>query len=294
MFKYTLFFLFLCPLSGIHTGCFATISELREEKAARRAVEERLALFKREVRRKLALYESSRRQEIPKLRAEIARARMQLALVRKANRNLSTVVKRGQGGVEEMFSTLQSLQQKFQTSLKQIEELQRQNQEILQKQPNQDKFFQELRLKYEALLKNQKALAELAVPAKLFARGRDAYKARSYGRALQIFQTFVSRFGNHGLADNAYLYIGDVYRKKGQTNPAINAYNAILRKYPAGSEVPRALYRLGLIHYRRGLCRVGRKYFRRLTRFARQEPALARDARRFNRGWRRYCKRSRR
>lgn len=281
----------LLLLCGFFTsGCFATYSELQKERKLREALEDDLKIFKKEQRAFRDKIEAVHAQERSKMAAEIARLQAENAKTLRTLEKLDGQVKTGQGGVAEMFTTLQALQTNFQKSLGQVEELQQQIRDMLQKQPDQDKRYEEVQKKYEELLKNQKSLAEQAIPAKLFARGRDAYKAEKYDEAMEVFKTFAQQFGSHPLADNAWLYIGDIHRKRDAINDAILAYTKIIQTYPNESEAPNALFRLGLLHYKRGLCRQGKKYFQQLMRFRRQEAKLAAEAEKFFRGSAKLCK----
>jgi TolA-binding protein len=273
------------------TGCFATVSELKREKSEREALEAQFGQFKKEQRSRLTKLEEQAQKQQAQLQAQLAQSKAELAHLRKQNKELDRLVRQGQGGVAEMFSTLQRLQESFQKSIGQVDELQQQIKDMVQKQPEQEKKYQDIQKRYEELLKNQRSLAEQAIPAKFFARARDAYKAKKYDEALGLFKTFTQRFGTHPLADNAYLYIGDIHRQRKETSAAILAYKTILQKYPDESEMPKALFRLGLLHYQMGRCKAGKGYFLRLTRYTRQEPALAKDAKNFYRRSASLCRR---
>ena len=276
------------------SGCWATMSELRKERRLREALEEQFRSFKKEIRAERAKNDEKQKQMDKKFQAFFARALAESARLKKLLARLKKQVKQGQGGVAEMFTTLQSLQSNFQRTLGQIGELQKQIKEMVKKRPDEDKRYQELQKRYEELLRNQKALAEQAIPAKLFARARQQMRDKKYAEALKGFKLFIRRFGKHPLADNAYRYIGKIHEDKGQMSLAISSYSSILSEYPRESSVPIALFRLGIIHYKKGLCRRGRKYFSKLTRYRRREPTLAREARNYYRRWKRACKRRRR
>ncbi len=274
-------------------GCFATVSELKKEESSRKALEAEFSQFKREQRERVAKLEDHYKGDVVRLKAELAKTRAELARSSSALKELKGTVQQGQGGVAEMFTTMQKLQENFQKSLGQVDELQQTIKDVLQKQPEQEKKYQEIQKRYEELLRNQKMLAEQAIPAKLFARARDAYKAEKLDEAMKDFQKFTQNFGSHPLADNAFLYIGDIHRKRKEFSAALIAYNTIIKKYPNESEVPRALLRLGLLSYQEGQCQTGRRYFLQLSRYRRQEPKLAEDGKQFYRGYKRFCKRRR-
>lgn len=284
----------LCVLALCQSGCWATLSELKRERRLRESLEEQFRAFKREVRKK----ERDRAAKQDKLLAQqsalVAKMRIDMQRMKSSFTQLEKRVKQGQGGVVEMFATLEKLQRSFQASLGQVSELQKQIKDILQKMPQSNQTITELRKKYEDLLKNQRLLAEQAIPAKLFARAEDAQKRKEYDKALKLFKTFVSRFGSHELADNAYLHIGDIHRINKRLVPAISAYDDLIRKYPRGGAVPVALLRLGQLHYKTKQCRAGRNYFRKLGyNYRRRAPKLASLARRLYRDWRSQCSGSR-
>lgn len=290
----TRFLLLLLLTLPFLSGCWATWGELKKERLLREELATQFRNYKRKQRSRDKKLLAQIDQERARQKAYTAQLRAENVKIKKELARLDKLVKQGQGGVIEVFATIQQLQKRFTSSISQVENLQKQIQEMLQKQPEQQKLYQELQKRYEALLKNQKALAEQAIPARLFSRAKKAFKDKKNDEALKGFRTFTRRFGTHPLADNAYIYIGDILRAKGNENEAILSYSKVLKDYPHGGEAPVALFRLGSLHYKQGHCRQGRGYFRKLRRYRRHAPSLAREARNFIRNWRSLCKRSRR
>ncbi len=276
------------------SGCWATWAELKKERLLREELAQQLKDFKKQQREEEEKKARWRRAMTANLSALTARLTLTEKKIDKELKTLRELVKKGQGGVVEIFATLEALQKRFQKSLGQIEEIQKQLTDFAQKLPNQEKAFKELQERYEKLLQNQKALAEQAIPAKLFARGNKAFDKKDYKNAEKIFKKFVERFGSHPLADNALLFIAAIQSRRGNFNAAIITLSDLISKYPQGDKVPYALLRLGLYHYKLGRCRQGRAYFKRLTLYRRRNRSLARQARKLLRLSRRLCKRRRR
>lgn len=282
--------LFLAIMNLIHTGCWATWSELKKEQHLREELNRQFLVYKQEQNKREQLFLQQYKKDMAQQVGVLAQMRLQSTRVQELIDTLQKQVQQGQGGVAEMLVTLQNLQSKFQSSLGQIDDMQKQMREILTKKPDQDQRYTELLKKYEELLKSQQALAEQAIPAKMFASARDAFKKQDYDKASALFRQFTQRFGTHDLADNAYLYLGDILRQRKQWNAAIIEYDELVKRYPQGSEVPVALFRLGMLHYKLGLCVRGRQYFRRLMILRSRAPKLAEEAQTFYREHRRLCK----
>ncbi|HAA58016.1 MAG TPA: hypothetical protein DCE42_24840, partial [Myxococcales bacterium] len=220
---------FLCfPMLS---GCWATWSELKKERLLREELEKQFRAFKREQRKERDKQKQIIKEKVLKQAALLSQMHAQQVQLKRKITKLSTTVKRGQGGVVEVFATLQALQKKFESSIGKVTELQKQMTDLVNKQPDIMKSFQELQKRYEVLLTNQKALAEQAIPARLFSRAKDIYKAKKYDEAFKLFKTFTQRFAKHPLTDNALVYIGEIHIRKKQYNQAIGSFSDILEKH---------------------------------------------------------------
>ncbi|RLB32348.1 MAG: tol-pal system protein YbgF [Deltaproteobacteria bacterium] len=61
--------------------------------------------------------------------------------------------------------------------------------------------------------------------------------------AMNGFKTFLERYPNSDLADNAQFWIGESYMAMKNYEKAILAYQEVIKKYPNGNKVPNALLR---------------------------------------------------
>jgi TolA-binding protein len=268
-------------------GClWATWSEFRKEKSKRKVLEINLRGYAKRIR---ALEKVLQLQK-----AQLRALNAQNEILRSRQGKLQSQLKKGSSGVAELFETLQALERKFQTSLGTIAELQKQSKELAKKNPDLDKRYQELQKRYDELLRNQRKLADYAVPAKLYTRARKAYRNKERSKAEKLFRLFIKRFPTHDLADDAGIFLADLLKRRGKHTQAIIVYDDILKKHPNGSKIPLALFRLGELHYKKGMCRQGRRYFRRASRYRRRARGLARSAKVYYRNWRRLCRRGRR
>lgn len=83
-------------------------------------------------------------------------------------------------------------------------------------------------------------------------------KALSYGfvdreqSKLDELGSFVSRYPNSTLNDDALFELGNSYVKANQEAKGLQSYDKLIREYPGSSLVPRALLRQGLVHYNAG------------------------------------------
>jgi len=73
-----------------------------------------------------------------------------------------------------------------------------------------------------------------------------AYKAKDYGQAVNLFQTFNTTYPGGPLAAAAHLYRGLALDGLGQTGEAARAYLDAFSVDPNGQEAPMALFQLGL------------------------------------------------
>jgi tetratricopeptide (TPR) repeat protein len=66
----------------------------------------------------------------------------------------------------------------------------------------------------------------------------DMYRrAEEYDRALDAFKSITEDFRNTELGDDAELWVGVVYRQKGDTANAINAYKGFLERHPESDDI---------------------------------------------------------
>ena len=277
----------------LNTGCWATWSELKKERHMREELARQFQAFKREQARKERIFIEQRKKAFAEFAGLVAKMRLQYKKTQDFVAKMQKQIQQGQSATAEMLTTTQTLQPRSQEFIGKIGEIQKQLTEIAKGNPEATKQIAELKKTNDELRTKLQGLMNEVLPKNLFARARKAYKERKYDQALRLFQAFTKRFGSDDLADNAYMYIGDIYRAKNKPNPAIIAYDELVTKYPRGSQAPIALFRLGMLHYKLGLCRRGRDYFRRLLVIRRRARSLVGTAQKFYRGHRRLCKRKR-
>ena len=76
-----------------------------------------------------------------------------------------------------------------------------------------------------------------------------ALRDRSGGNldlALQGFQEYLRYYGNTELAPNAQFYIGQIHYDKNEFGPALQAFDAVLEKYPENNKTADATYMKGM------------------------------------------------
>jgi len=106
-----------------------------------------------------------------------------------------------------------------------------------------------------------------------FANGR-------YGLAKDAFTSYVQRYPDTVVSDDAQFKIGECAFLTGDFNGAIEAYKKVVEKYPDGDRVPGALYKTGVAYARLSNMEEARKYYRTvITRYPKSsEAAAAREA----------------
>jgi tol-pal system protein YbgF len=84
--------------------------------------------------------------------------------------------------------------------------------------------------------------------------------------ALQEFTDYVKTFPNTDYAPNAQFYVGETYRRKGDLQNAIDAYNQVIDGYKDNSKTPDAFYMKGVTLVQAGKPTAAKKEFTELIR----------------------------
>ncbi len=79
-----------------------------------------------------------------------------------------------------------------------------------------------------------------------FDRGVQLLQQRNYEAAKKVFQSFLSRHPQSGLAENALYNIGECSYGEHHYEDAIKAYQAVVDKYPKGGKTAGALLKEGM------------------------------------------------
>jgi len=106
------------------------------------------------------------------------------------------------------------------------------------------------------------------------------FAAGRYPLAKDAFTSYVQRYPDTAVSDDAQFKIGECAFLTGDFNAAIEAYKAVVEKYPSGDRVAGALYKTGVSYARLNNMVEARKYYKAvITRYPKSsEAAAAREA----------------
>jgi len=93
-----------------------------------------------------------------------------------------------------------------------------------------------------------KKVAELAqakevapTPDALYMKGLDAFKAGDMPAAREVFTRFLEQYPQHDLAANAHYWIGETHYSEKSYEPAILAFQEVIKNFPTKDKVPAAM-----------------------------------------------------
>ena len=93
-----------------------------------------------------------------------------------------------------------------------------------------------------------KKVAELAqakevppTPDALYMKGLDTFKAGNMPAAREIFTKFLEQYPQHNLAANAHYWIGETHYSEKSYEPAILAFQEVIKNFPTKDKVPAAM-----------------------------------------------------
>jgi hypothetical protein len=72
----------------------------------------------------------------------------------------------------------------------------------------------------------------------------DLLKSSEFKKSLKLFKTFILKYPDSFLSDDAQNMIGTCYRDSKQYEDALNAYAHVILKYPNSSSIARAYYNI--------------------------------------------------
>ena len=78
-------------------------------------------------------------------------------------------------------------------------------------------------------------------PDSAYLKGMDAFKAGDMPAAREIFTKFLEEYPQHDLAANAQYWIGETYYSEKNYEPAILAFQEVIKNYPQKDKVPAAM-----------------------------------------------------
>jgi len=89
-------------------------------------------------------------------------------------------------------------------------------------------------------------------PEALYQSAYRDYMGGNYQLALNGFQEYIRRFPDTDLTDNAQYWVGECYDALGQEKEALDAFSALLEKYPTSDKAAAAQLKKGLVALKMG------------------------------------------
>ncbi len=83
-------------------------------------------------------------------------------------------------------------------------------------------------------------------PAALYDQAFSVLKQADYDQAEKLFEDFISKYPGHGLAANAWYWLGETYYVRGNYEKAAKVFAEAYQKYPDGAKTPDNLLKLGM------------------------------------------------
>ena len=78
-------------------------------------------------------------------------------------------------------------------------------------------------------------------PDALYMKGLDAFKAGDMPAAREVFTKFLEQYPQHDLAANAHYWIGETHYSEKSYEPAILAFQEVIKNFPTKDKVPAAM-----------------------------------------------------
>lgn len=110
----------------------------------------------------------------------------------------------------------------------------------------QQTIIDSLSKKMSELAKDKKEEAAATGTDSLYLKGLDALKAGDVASAREQFTTFIDQNPKHDLAANAQYWIGETHYSEKNYEPAILAYQEVIKNYPGKEKVLAAMLKQAL------------------------------------------------
>ena len=78
-------------------------------------------------------------------------------------------------------------------------------------------------------------------PDSVYMKGLDTFKAGDMPAAREIFTRFLEQYPQHELAANAHYWVGETHYNEKSYEPAILAFQDVIKNYPTKDKVPAAM-----------------------------------------------------
>lgn len=85
------------------------------------------------------------------------------------------------------------------------------------------------------------AKAAPATPDALYMKGLDTFKAGDMPASREIFTKFLDQYPQHDLAANSHYWIGETHYSEKSFEPAILAFQEVIKNFPTKDKVPAAM-----------------------------------------------------
>jgi tol-pal system protein YbgF len=97
----------------------------------------------------------------------------------------------------------------------------------------------------DELTKKTSELAQIKetppTPDSVYMKGLETFKAGNMPAAREIFSKFLEQYPQHDLAANAHYWIGETHYSEKSYEPAILAFQDVIKNYPTKDKVPAAM-----------------------------------------------------
>ncbi|MBN1114035.1 MAG: tol-pal system protein YbgF [Oligoflexia bacterium] len=89
-------------------------------------------------------------------------------------------------------------------------------------------------------------------------------KAGKYAKGLIAFSSFIEKYPDSVLTDNAYYWLGECYFEQREYALAIDEYLKVIKKFPDGSKTPDAMLKVAISYNRLGEKADSESYYKEL------------------------------
>ena len=87
----------------------------------------------------------------------------------------------------------------------------------------------------------KKKTEETTTPDSVYMKGLETFKAGNMPAARGVFTKFLEQYPEHDLAANAHYWIGETYYSEKEYEPAILAFQEVIKNHPQKEKVPAAM-----------------------------------------------------
>jgi len=99
--------------------------------------------------------------------------------------------------------------------------------------------------------KEKAASNEEITTSKIRQEYNEAYKSfteNRFAKSLLLFTSFIEKYPNSALTDNAYFWIGEAYFKQAEYKLALDEYLKLVNKFPTGSKAAEAMLKIAVTY----------------------------------------------